>query len=128
MLGTSVVCCYSIVCFEFFFFKQKTAYEMRISDWSSDVCSSDLLEITPGGRDEAHHGCNQEHNYLTVLEPSNCGLGVAMTLVPILAQNNEPTSRHRNHRKCGHWPMERTQRCQNTAQARTQPGGNQHHR
>src|SRR3546814_1415011 len=30
----------------FFFFKQKTAYEMRISDWSSDVCSSDLLGIT----------------------------------------------------------------------------------
>src|SRR3546814_3131544 len=30
--------CYSV----FFFFKQKTAYEMRISDWSSDVCSSDL--------------------------------------------------------------------------------------
>src|SRR3546814_3037314 len=28
----------------FFFFKQKTAYEMRISDWSSDVCSSDLEE------------------------------------------------------------------------------------
>src|SRR3546814_7010709 len=30
--------------FFFFFFKQKTAYEMRISDWSSDVCSSDLEE------------------------------------------------------------------------------------
>src|SRR3546814_19825679 len=29
----------------FFFFKQKTAYEMRISDWSSDVCSSDLAEL-----------------------------------------------------------------------------------
>src|SRR3546814_10309630 len=29
----------------FFFFKQKTAYEMRISDWSSDVCSSDLFEV-----------------------------------------------------------------------------------
>src|SRR3546814_4803426 len=29
----------------FFFFKQKTAYEMRISDWSSDVCSSDLLDV-----------------------------------------------------------------------------------
>src|SRR3546814_4525776 len=29
----------------FFFFKQKTAYEMRISDWSSDVCSSDLLGL-----------------------------------------------------------------------------------
>src|SRR3546814_7767011 len=33
-----LVCC--------FFFKQKTAYEMRISDWSSDVCSSDLLHTT----------------------------------------------------------------------------------
>src|SRR3546814_19174326 len=31
-----------VVSFFFFFFKQKTAYEMRISDWSSDVCSSDL--------------------------------------------------------------------------------------
>src|SRR3546814_15165392 len=30
--------------FVFFFFKQKTAYEMRISDWSSDVCSSDLAQ------------------------------------------------------------------------------------
>src|SRR3546814_3978710 len=30
-------------CVFFFFFKQKTAYEMRISDWSSDVCSSDLV-------------------------------------------------------------------------------------
>src|SRR3546814_1385305 len=30
--------------FVFFFFKQKTAYEMRISDWSSDVCSSDLQD------------------------------------------------------------------------------------
>src|SRR3546814_19180068 len=28
----------------FFFFKQKTAYELRISDWSSDVCSSDLID------------------------------------------------------------------------------------
>src|SRR3546814_3343198 len=33
----------SVSCFFFFFFKQKTAYEMRISDWSSDVCSSDLM-------------------------------------------------------------------------------------
>src|SRR3546814_14377116 len=42
--------------FVFFFFKQKTAYEMRISDWSSDVCSSDLGPIVdlddPRGIDE----------------------------------------------------------------------------
>src|SRR5881628_3916578 len=35
--------------FVFFFFKQKTAYEMSVSDWSSDVCSSDLLEALPVG-------------------------------------------------------------------------------
>src|SRR3546814_10738350 len=38
--------CLCLFCgFCFFFFKQKTAYEMRISDWSSDVCSSDLLSL-----------------------------------------------------------------------------------
>src|SRR3546814_3951737 len=42
---------YSVVFF--FFFKQKTAYEMRISDWSSDVCSSDLVDILEhAGTDE----------------------------------------------------------------------------
>src|SRR3546814_1518141 len=40
----------------FFFFKQKTAYEMRISDWSSDVCSSDLLD--PGKQDATGVGVN----------------------------------------------------------------------
>src|SRR3546814_10412751 len=34
---------YFLMLVSFFFFKQKTAYEMRISDWSSDVCSSDLI-------------------------------------------------------------------------------------
>src|SRR3546814_4054199 len=43
-----VLCCGFI-----FFFKQKTAYEMRISDWSSDVCSSDL--VLDGGRAELRH-------------------------------------------------------------------------
>src|SRR3546814_18983441 len=55
------------VAVHFCFFKQKTAYEMRISDWSSDVCSSDLLHhreadlrrlaglaFQEGARDEAH--------------------------------------------------------------------------
>src|SRR3546814_15481694 len=45
----------------FFFFKQKTAYEMRISDWSSDVCSSDLAQVDParcvdGRRVRGAHG------------------------------------------------------------------------
>src|SRR3546814_5306961 len=50
MLIFGLFLCYfvSLPCL-FFFFKQKTAYEMRISDWSSDVCSSDLtVTIVPG--------------------------------------------------------------------------------
>src|SRR3546814_11351885 len=44
---------YFMRCFFFvFFFKQKTAYEMRISDWSSDVCSSDLPQIPRDARRE----------------------------------------------------------------------------
>src|SRR3546814_2672921 len=39
-VGVLLVRIMCLLCF--FFFKQKTAYEMRISDWSSDVCSSDL--------------------------------------------------------------------------------------
>src|SRR3546814_7071710 len=38
-------CWECMICLFIFFFKQKTAYEMRISDWSSDVCSSDLTVI-----------------------------------------------------------------------------------
>src|SRR3546814_10201320 len=40
-----------VFCF-FFFFKQKTAYEMRISDWSSDVCSSDLIPFLRVAREQ----------------------------------------------------------------------------
>src|SRR3546814_1219347 len=43
----------------FFFFKQKTAYEMRISDWSSDVCSSDLAILIRG-----QNGIGRDINYL----------------------------------------------------------------
>src|SRR3546814_5162642 len=41
------------VVFLFFFFKQKTAYEMRISDLSSDVCSSDLTQLRVGSRERS---------------------------------------------------------------------------
>src|SRR3546814_6347311 len=44
-----MLCFYISICggisYGIFFFKQKTAYEMRISDWSSDVCSSDLVHL-----------------------------------------------------------------------------------
>src|SRR3546814_4986286 len=46
-------------CCLLFFFNQKTAYEKRISDWSSDVCSSDLAQVDQGLRH--HHRVLEEH-------------------------------------------------------------------
>src|SRR3546814_2402996 len=55
-----------------FFFKQKTAYELRISDWSSDVCSSDLLERLVGAKAceiaVADHAANGEDEGAPVAE------------------------------------------------------------
>src|SRR3546814_9321161 len=49
--------------FFFFFFKRKTAYEMRISDWSSDVCSSDLLDLAAFDlRARGRHGVDGQRN------------------------------------------------------------------
>src|SRR3546814_10888669 len=89
-----------------FFFKQKTAYEMRISDWSSDVCSSDLklLGVTVlrgrvgfGHSNLVHATSFLDHNYPLIVEivdmPATLrnfaaqlhqlkGIG-AMTLLPV---------------------------------------------
>src|SRR3546814_5435118 len=50
----------------FFFFKQKTAYEMRISDWSSDVCSSDLKRI--GQRLSAARPVRETNQQLAIID------------------------------------------------------------
>src|SRR3546814_6685882 len=58
----------------FFFFKQKTAYEMRISDWSSDVCSSDL--ILRGDKTAIIHAASkaeQAFNYMIRSEERRVG-------------------------------------------------------
>src|SRR3546814_9455945 len=50
--------------FFFFFFKQKTAYEMRISDWSSDVCSSDLDDVGQAPKHQsAENGGKTDQTY-----------------------------------------------------------------
>src|SRR3546814_9532580 len=53
---SSVCLLFDMLFLVFFFFKQKTAYEMRISDWSSDVCSSDL-----GGARSRRGMCGGRH-------------------------------------------------------------------
>src|SRR3546814_3541643 len=59
----------------FFFFKQKTAYEMRISDWSSDVCSSDLC-----GAQVLHHLVGLQHVGANLVTPADIGLRVGLGL------------------------------------------------
>src|SRR3546814_10544565 len=59
----------SAVFFVFFFFKQKTASERRISDWSSDVCSSDLLPISVSVRNEDNEIPARQAGATTVINP-----------------------------------------------------------
>src|SRR3546814_1500642 len=60
--------CSIVICFcVFFFVKQKTAYEMRISDWSSDVCSSDLV-VNDERIIKANHGSLLPASWRTLYE------------------------------------------------------------
>src|SRR3546814_1014390 len=61
-----------MMCHRLFFFKQKTAYEMRISDWSSDVCSSDLDSIDiPSGNAGPADAANGPAAPATDVSPAN---------------------------------------------------------
>src|SRR3546814_1728384 len=57
----------------FFFFKQKTAYEMRISDWSSDVCSSDL-SFAPDRPGDCRCTAAKPHRRACLHRAEGCGL------------------------------------------------------
>src|SRR3546814_8807991 len=68
------MCTYFFYIYYYFFcFKQKTAYEMRISDWSSDVCSSDLR---PDGEAGDQPGFSE-------IEQAAQSLGMAATYLPV---------------------------------------------
>src|SRR3546814_10406562 len=73
----------------FFFFKQKTAYEMRISDWSSDVCSSDLASSAESGYflEEVRRQLIEEFGETAEESPNSVyagGLWVRTSLDPVL--------------------------------------------
>src|SRR3546814_4823210 len=78
----------------FFFFKQKTAYEMRISDWSSDVCSSDLHEegaLRAAFRQQVEKGCGVALHPARLAVPilARHGAGEGVDLVIILHVDGE---------------------------------------
>src|SRR3546814_4259593 len=65
----------------FFFFKQKTAYELRISDWSSDVCSSDLTAVTARNKPQ-HPGVMRRRRKI-----DSRGFGKAVRMRMIMADH-----------------------------------------
>src|SRR3546814_14487658 len=77
------------MCF-FFFFKQKTAYEMRISDWSSDVCSSDLVAIV-AKHDGLAHAAAQ---VVAALAAEHDGIAVAVEPVVAACRRIDRTERY----------------------------------
>src|SRR3546814_3963153 len=90
----------------FFFFKQKTAYEMRISDWSSDVCSSDLGMSHAGEAGEDQHQACQErqkgsHEPALTTErfPCHCNNSRAGAFAARHAGQASPSTRHAERRK-----------------------------
>src|SRR3546814_7134078 len=76
----------------FFFFKQKTAYEMRISDWSSDVCSSDVTSVVgnePKTKWKALVPIDldlRKGEFFAVVGPSGCGKSTLFDIVAGLAK------------------------------------------
>src|SRR3546814_1505659 len=78
-----------MVCVYVFVFKQKTAYEMRISDWSSDVCSSDLVAAIRFLGDRKHH----------VRVRKGCSSPVQKELRGVIASNEEMIIARFRHRQ-----------------------------
>src|SRR3546814_5179054 len=89
-----------------FVFKQKTAYEMRISDWSSDVCSSDLC-------------CKLDASTFVMLSPN----GPATTMGSLISKEIQKTAAHRVDRKPSARSEERRvgKECVSTCRSRWSP-------
>src|SRR3546814_1136362 len=84
--------------FFFFFFKQKTAYEMRISDWSSDVCSSDLMQVA---REYLHRRHQRRHPHCHGEHLARMGVGLVTEEMPRAhAANNQRSEERRVGKEC----------------------------
>src|SRR3546814_2133379 len=77
-----------------FFFKQKTAYEMRISDWSSDACSSDLIVRQIGAAHRVRRQAGRRVGYPQLFDPRVA----AMTVVRVGFGHAAPVARSEERR------------------------------
>src|SRR3546814_5361381 len=99
------------LCLKFFFFKQKTAYEVRISDWSSDVCSSDLpaplLGVFQGEEDLRHRDVVAGERFLVGVGEADLAGGGSRLLflqpqhflgeAEVTAPDGDGAGRHQQH-------------------------------
>src|SRR3546814_11927488 len=75
----------------FFFFKQKTAYEMRISDWSSDVCSSDRSSEAEPAEPATHPTGARHIDHVVVLSPDLARTTAALEALGVPARGERDT-------------------------------------
>src|SRR3546814_4818516 len=97
----------------FFFFKQKTAYEMRISDWSSDVCSSDLSRLDQA-QPISHDETDQPSGTRSRLFASSPGESTSDILRMVVDYTNGMTQERSEERRVG-------KECVSTCRSRWSP-------
>src|SRR3546814_3615157 len=104
----------------FFFFKQKTAYEMRISDWSSDVCSSDLADPYLRWAGALEEGRNESSSDA---EARGAALSHPARLLEPRRRDPRPLLRHRYDRRGRERSEERRvgKECVSTCRSRGSP-------
>src|SRR3546814_8255230 len=75
------------------FFKQKTAYEMRIGDWSSDVCASDLPQRDRGGQEDGDRGARpSDHRPWVARQPEVDGADLGVGAGAVLSARPVPAT------------------------------------
>src|SRR3546814_2150839 len=89
----------------YFFFKQKTAYEMRISDWSSDVCSSDLQAVPGAGSARRRRSTATARRCLTVPPAARIAIrslrsGGPQLTPEVEGRQQEHQDQNANERRC----------------------------
>src|SRR3546814_1915359 len=113
-----MVCC-------FFFFKQKTAYEMRISDWSSDVCSSDLIAgarktYRSHGKEQEKHGITRHIDRKTAITADLTGVQSIINYANTQEKRagDQAVAQHNHHRALNALLIESKQACGNDGHMR----------